>query len=129
MNEAASIVSRFTIELGRITLLASESLRSVFTVRPRVREVFAQMHFIGVRSQTVVLITGAFAGMVLCLQTFYQFQKIKMGAASLAVVSVGMTGEMGPVMTGLMVAGRVGAAITAQLGTMPGGGGDGKRHR
>ena len=118
MNEATGILSRFTLELGRIGLLAGESVRSLFTIRPRVREVLAQMHFIGIKSQTVVIITGAFAGMVLCLQTFYQFQKIKMGAASLSVVSVGMTGEMGPVLTGLMVAGRVGAAITAQIGTM-----------
>ncbi len=118
MNHTSGILSRFIIELGCLTMLVGESLRSFFTVRPRVREVFKQMHFIGVKSQSVVLITGAFAGMVLCVQTFYQFQKIKMGASSLGVVSVAMTSELGPVLAGLMVAGRVGAAITAQLGTM-----------
>lgn len=118
MNESAGRLSRFIIELGRMTMLAGECLRSFFTVRPRVREVFNQMHYIGVKSQSVVLITGAFAGMVLCVQTFYQFQKLKMGASSLGVVSVAMTSELGPVLAGLMVAGRVGAAITAQLGTM-----------
>ena len=74
MNHTSGILSRFIIELGCLTMLVGESLRSFFTVRPRVREVFKQMHFIGVKSQSVVLITGAFAGMVLCVQTFYQFQ-------------------------------------------------------
>jgi phospholipid/cholesterol/gamma-HCH transport system permease protein len=72
----------------------------------------------GVKSQSVVLITGAFTGMVLGAQTYYQFHKVKMDTATLAVVSVSMCSELGPVLTGLMVAGRVGAAIAAEIGTM-----------
>jgi phospholipid/cholesterol/gamma-HCH transport system permease protein len=56
--------------------------------------------------------------MVLGAQTFFQFHKVKMDTATLAVVSVSMCSELGPVLTGLMVAGRVGAAIAAELGTM-----------
>ena len=70
------------------------------------------------KSQSVVLITGAFTGMVLCAQTYFQFHKVKMDTATLAVVSVSMCSELGPVLTGLMVAGRVGAAFAAELGTM-----------
>jgi phospholipid/cholesterol/gamma-HCH transport system permease protein len=66
----------------------------------------------------VVLVTGAFTGMVLAAQTYLQFHKVKMDTATLAVVSVSMCSELGPVLTGLMVAGRVGAAIAAELGTM-----------
>ena len=66
----------------------------------------------------MVLITGAFTGMVLGAQTYFQFHKVKMDTAMLAVVSVSMCSELGPVLTGLMVAGRVGAAIAAELGTM-----------
>ena len=51
-------------------------------------------------------------------QTYLQFHKVKMDTATLAVVSVSMCSELGPVLTGLMVAGRVGAAIAAELGTM-----------
>jgi phospholipid/cholesterol/gamma-HCH transport system permease protein len=56
--------------------------------------------------------------MVLCAQTAFQFHKVKMDTATLAVVSVSMGSELGPVLTALMVAGRVGAAIAAELGTM-----------
>jgi phospholipid/cholesterol/gamma-HCH transport system permease protein len=77
-----------------------------------------QIHFIGVRSQSVVLVTGAFTGMVLAAQTYFQFHKVKMDTATLAVVGVSMCSELGPVLTALMVTGRVGAAIAAELGTM-----------
>jgi len=77
-----------------------------------------QMYFIGVKSQLVVLVTGAFTGMVLGAQTYFQFHKIKMDTASLAVVGVSMCSELGPVLTALMVAGRVGGAMAAEIGTM-----------
>jgi len=82
------------------------------------RDLLYQIYFVGVKSQSVVLITGAFTGMVLGAQTYFQFHKVKMDTATLAVVSVSMCSELGPVLTGLMVAGRVGAAIAAELGTM-----------
>jgi phospholipid/cholesterol/gamma-HCH transport system permease protein len=56
--------------------------------------------------------------MVLSAQTYLQFHKVRMDTATLAVVSVAMCSELGPVLTGLMVAGRVGAAFAAELGTM-----------
>jgi phospholipid/cholesterol/gamma-HCH transport system permease protein len=104
--------------LGRIALLAKESISSLFTFKVAWRDLLYQVYFIGVKSQSVVLITGAFTGMVLGAQTYFQFHKVKMDTATLAVVSVSMCSELGPVLTGLMVAGRVGAAIAAELGTM-----------
>lgn len=104
--------------LGRLSLLFAEVVRSLFIHRASGRELIYQTYFIGVKSQSVVLITGAFTGMVLCAQTYFQFHKVKMDTVTLAVVSVSMCGELGPVLTGLMVAGRVGAAIAAELGTM-----------
>jgi phospholipid/cholesterol/gamma-HCH transport system permease protein len=104
--------------LGRMTLLLTESVHSLFTRKLSWRDLIYQIHFIGVKSQSVVLVTGAFTGMVLCAQTFYQFHKVKMDTATLAVVSVSMSSELGPVLTALMVAGRVGAAMAAELGTM-----------
>src|SRR5260221_5086241 len=56
--------------------------------------------------------------MVLGAQTYLQFHKVKMHTATLAVVSVSMCSQLGPVLTGLMVAGRIGAAIAAELRTM-----------
>jgi len=104
--------------LGRLTLLLVEAIRSVFGQRFNIEGFLQQLHFIGVKSQSVVLITGAFTGMVLCAQTFFQFHKVHMDSATLAVVSVSMCSELGPVLTALMVAGRVGASMAAELGTM-----------
>jgi phospholipid/cholesterol/gamma-HCH transport system permease protein len=111
-------VSEWLEGLGSITLLAKESFGSLFTFKIAWRDLLYQLYFIGVKSQSVVLITGAFTGMVLSAQTYFQFHKVKMDTATLAVVSVSMCSELGPVLTGLMVAGRVGAAIAAELGTM-----------
>jgi phospholipid/cholesterol/gamma-HCH transport system permease protein len=105
-------------ELGQIALLTKDVLASAFTFKVAWRDLLYQIYFIGIKSQSVVLVTGAFTGMVLGAQTYFQFHKVKMDTASLAVVSVSMCSELGPVLTALMVAGRVGAAIAAELGTM-----------
>ncbi len=115
---AKQFVHEWFCGLGRGALLCRDILSSLCKVKPVWRDVLDEMYFIGVKSQSVVAITGAFTGMVLCLQAYFQFHKVKMDTASLAVVSVGMGSELGPVLTGLMVAGRVGAAIAAELGTM-----------
>src|SRR2546423_3778875 len=104
--------------LGCLALLARDAVASLFTLKVAWRDLLYQIYFVGVKSQSVVLITGAFTGMVLGAQTYFQFHKVKMDTATLAVVSVSMCSELGPVLTGLMVAGRVGAAIAAELGTM-----------
>src|SRR2546427_947340 len=104
--------------LGRLTLLAREAVASLLTFKVAWCDLLFQLYFIGVKSQSVVLVTGAFTGMVLALQTYLQFHKVRMDTATLAVVSVSMCSELGPVLTALMVAGRVGAAMAAELGTM-----------
>src|SRR5262249_45736075 len=103
---------------GGIALLLAEAIRALFTGKISFRDLVYQLYFIGTKSQTVVLVTGAFTGMVLCAQTYYQFHKVKMDTATLAVVSVSMCSELGPVLTALMVTARVGAAMAAELGTM-----------
>jgi phospholipid/cholesterol/gamma-HCH transport system permease protein len=110
--------SEWLAGLGRITLMARESVASAFTFKFDRRDLLYQIYFIGIKSQSVVLVTGAFTGMVLAAQTYYQFHKVKMDTATLAVVSVSMCSELGPVLTALMVAGRVGASMAAEIGTM-----------
>ncbi|HEY1790610.1 MAG TPA: ABC transporter permease [Verrucomicrobiae bacterium] len=104
--------------LGQICLLAREALGSLLKWKFSADELLYQIYFIGVKSQPVVLITGAFTGMVFGVETYFQFHKVKMDTATLAVVGVSMCSELGPVLTALMVAGRVGAAMTAEIGTM-----------
>jgi len=105
-------------QLGQLVILFGDLIRLTFTRRPRWSETIEQIYKIGWQSQVVVLITGAFTGMVFAVQTYHQFHKVKMDTAVGPVIAVAMARELAPVLTALMVAGRVGAAIAAELGTM-----------
>lgn len=115
---AGTWVGNWLTGLGRLAAMAREAALSLFTFKIAWRDLLYQIYFIGIKSQTVVLVTGGFTGMVLTAQTYFQFHKVKMDTATLAVVGVSMCDELGPVLTALMVAGRVGAAIAAEIGTM-----------
>jgi phospholipid/cholesterol/gamma-HCH transport system permease protein len=78
----------------------------------------SQIVEIGLLSQVLVIITGGFTGAVFSAQAFFQFNKLGMGSGVGAVVSVSLCRELAPVLTALMVAGRVGAAMSAEIGTM-----------
>ena len=104
--------------LGELALLAAETVQAIFIAPIRWRLFLRQMVEMGFRSQLVVIVTGGFTGAVFAAQTYFQFHRIGMESAVGAVVSVSMFRELGPVLTGLMVAGRVGAAIAAEIGTM-----------
>ena len=80
--------------------------------------IFKQMEFIGVKSVWIVVVTGCFTGMVLALQTYYGFRRFSSEALVGTTVALSMTRELGPVLTALMVTGRAGSAIAAELGTM-----------
>lgn len=113
----ARVISFFTY-IGEIVVLAGETFASLFTHKLRLRLFLNQVVEIGLRSQSVVVITGAFTGAVFAAQTFFQFNKLGMGSAVGAVVSVAICRELGPVLTALMVTGRVGASMSAEIGTM-----------
>jgi phospholipid/cholesterol/gamma-HCH transport system permease protein len=113
----ASLLS-FARYLGDIALLAGETVRGIFHGQVSLRLIVRQIYEIGFRSQMVVLVTGAFTGAVFATQTFFQFSRLQMETAVGPVVSVSMFRELGPVLCGLMVAGRVGASMSAELGTM-----------
>ena len=103
---------------GGVTLLAGETVRALFISPIRWSIIFRQIMEVGYRSQPVVMITGGFTGAVFAAQTFFQFRVLGMESAVGAVVSVSMCRELGPVLTGLMLAGRVGASMSAEIGTM-----------
>ncbi len=104
--------------LGELVLLFWETCVSIVRARLRWRLIFRQILEAGYRSQLVVLVTGGFTGAVFATQTFFQFHQVGMDSAVGAVVAVSMFRELGPVLTGLMVAGRVGASMSAEIGTM-----------
>ncbi|MCX7868976.1 MAG: ABC transporter permease [Terrimicrobiaceae bacterium] len=104
--------------LGGVGLLAWETMVSVACGRIRWRLFVRQVAEIGYGSQLVVVVTGAFTGAVFTAQAYFQFAALNMETAVGPVVTLAMFRELGPVLTGLMVAGRVGAAMTAEIGTM-----------
>ena len=104
--------------LGELTFLAVEALLSLIKTPIRWRLTLIQLLEVGFRSQLVVIVTGGFTGAVFAAQTYFQFHRLSMDSAVGAVVAISMFRELGPVLTGLMVAGRVGAAMSAEIGTM-----------
>ncbi|MEQ1859810.1 MAG: ABC transporter permease [Chthoniobacteraceae bacterium] len=108
----------FLSYLGEVALLVRDTVLLLPHARKRWRLVLGHIAEMGFRSQLVVTVTGAFTGAVFSAQTYFQFHRIGMESAVGPVVSLSMFRELGPVLAGLMVAGRVGAAIAAEIGTM-----------
>lgn len=105
-------------EFGRISMMLAESVYLGLKPPFKLNYIFKQMEFIGVRSVFVIILTGAFTGMVLALQSYYGFKKFGSEGLVGATVALSMTRELGPVLTSLMVTGRAGSAMAAELGTM-----------
>jgi phospholipid/cholesterol/gamma-HCH transport system permease protein len=106
------------LEVQEYVRMVGKVARSLVTPPFYLRDVVEQFEAIGVGSLTVVLLTGMFTGMVLALQSGITLDQF--GARSMVgrLVSASMVKELGPVLTGLMVAGRVGSGIAAELGSM-----------
>lgn len=109
---------RFLAYLGEIGKLAASVVDSLIHGKIRCRMVLEQVVETGFRSQPVVIVTGAFTGAVLAAQALFQFKPLGMETGGGALVSVAMLRELGPSVTALMLAGRVGAAMAAEIGTM-----------
>lgn len=113
-----SLTTRFLQYHGEIALLILETVKAPFLGGIRWRLVGQQIVSIGFGSQLVVIVTGAFTGAVFAAQSYFKFSEFGMESAVGSVVSISMCRELGPVLTGLMVAGRVGASMAAEIGTM-----------
>jgi phospholipid/cholesterol/gamma-HCH transport system permease protein len=118
MSFAQSWAKSALLEVQEYVLMVAKVARATVTRPFYIRDVVEQFETIGVGSLTVVLLTGMFTGMVLALQSGFTLDQF--GARSMVgrLVSASMVKELGPVLTGLMVAGRVGSGIAAELGSM-----------
>ncbi len=105
-------------EMGKILLLFISVLAWMFRPPLKLRNIFKQMEFVGVKSIFVVVLTGTFTGMVMALQGYYGFRMFSAESLVGSTVALGMTRELGPVLTSLMVTARAGSAMAAELGTM-----------
>lgn len=104
--------------LGKFTLFFLAALKTLLSTKLKFSKTFFQMNRIGVESLSIVVLTGLFTGMVLALQTYIGFQRVGGEQFIGAIVALGLIRELGPVLTALMVTGRVGSSITAEIGTM-----------
>lgn len=103
---------------GGIALLFRDTCALMVTRKIRWRAVVEQMNKIGVMSLPLVFLTALFTGMVLALQSAYQLRLFAAEKFTSDLISVSLCRELGPVLTAMVVAGRVGASIAAELGTM-----------
>ncbi|HYR76114.1 MAG TPA: ABC transporter permease [Pyrinomonadaceae bacterium] len=113
-----NIATRFLLELQEMSLLVGRAARGLFRKPRYVPETIAQMDSIGVGSLTIILLTGFFTGGVLTLQTYQTLASYGAVDQLGYLVSISLVRELGPVLTALMVTGRVVSAISAELGSM-----------
>ncbi|TVS11697.1 MAG: ABC transporter permease [Planctomycetaceae bacterium] len=104
--------------IGDMALFAWSTLYWLVSRRPRRGTLLPILYQVGVLSLPVVALTGTFIGMVLAVQSFFQFQQLRMETRLGAVINMTLARELGPVLAATMLAGRVGSAMAAELGTM-----------
>jgi phospholipid/cholesterol/gamma-HCH transport system permease protein len=108
----------FVQEVGKIIVFGSTSLRLIFAKPYRYLEVVRHMEFVGNQSIFIISLTGLFTGLALSLQIYLGFLKVNATNLVGPTVALGISRELGPVLTGLIVAARAGGAMAARLGTM-----------
>jgi phospholipid/cholesterol/gamma-HCH transport system permease protein len=104
--------------LGSLSLFTGRTLSWLFTRLPRRDTLLPNFYQVGVLSLPVVALTGTFIGMVLAAQSYSQFKSLHLENRLGAVINLSLVRELGPVLAATMLAGRVGSAIAAELGTM-----------
>jgi len=104
--------------LGDIALFAGGMFRWLFTASPKRGTLLPVFYQVGVLSLPVVALTGTFIGMVLAIQSYAQFHTIGLENKLGAVINMSLVRELGPVLAATMLAGRVGSAMAAVIGTM-----------
>ena len=104
--------------MGHMFLFLMNSIYLVFVPPFKFKVLIHQIRFLGSKSMAIILLTGAFTGMVLALQLFYTLRKFGSEALLGPAIALSLIRELGPVLSALMITGRAGSAITAELGIM-----------
>ena len=112
------VVLALLAEVGSIAIFLKDALLQGLTPTIYLRQILEQMMRIGYNSLPVVGLTAFFTGGALALQIYLGSSRFNAESLVASIVALGITRELGPVLAGLMVAGRVGASIAAELGTM-----------
>ena len=117
-NRLGAAVLRMLDSLGAVTLFMLDGLRHIFTSPRIVPRTIQQLYVIGYKSLFVILLIGIFCGMVLGLQGYYTL--VQFGSVGMlgSAVSLSLIRELGPVLTAIMLAGRAGSSMAAEIGVM-----------
>ncbi len=122
MKNLLTVIGRKTLAflsfVGGLSNLAYQSFYWAFMPPFKKERVFQQAKKAGVDSLPIVFLVAMFIGMIMALQTAYQMQRLGSEMYIASIVALSIVRELGPVITSLVVAGRVGAAITAEIGSM-----------
>lgn len=104
--------------VGTFSLFCWQTVRWLFLRFPRGETLWPNFYQVGVMSLPVVALTGMFIGMVLAVQSYFQFRQLGLETRLGALINMSLLRELGPVLAATMLAGRVGSAMSAELGTM-----------
>jgi phospholipid/cholesterol/gamma-HCH transport system permease protein len=118
ISDLGGVILDWVVVLGDVTLFFARTLSWIFTRLPRRETLMPNFYQIGVLSLPVVALTGMFIGMVLAVQSHSQFRQMHLETRLGAVINMSLVRELGPVLAATMLAGRVGSAMAAELGTM-----------
>lgn len=113
-----NVVLNFINEVGSFFLFGAQSFRLLFTKPYRYGEIIKHMEFIGNQSVGIIALTSAFTGLALSFQVYLGFKVLNATDLVGPLVALAISRELGPVLTGLIVAARAGGAMAARLGTM-----------
>ena len=111
-------LNQLILDCGRASIFFGQSVALIFKGPIRYEEIFKHMEFVGNKSVIIIAMTSLFTGLALSYQIFLGFQLVNATNLVGPTVGLGITRELGPVLTGLIVAARAGGAMAARLGTM-----------
>ncbi len=118
ITDLGGVVVHWVEVIGDVTMFSLRTFPWMFTRFPRWSTLLPNFYQIGVLSLPVVALTGTFIGMVLAVQSYAQFRALGFETRLGGVINMSLVRELGPVLAATMLAGRVGSAMAAELGTM-----------
>lgn len=111
-------IKGFILYFGKLTQLFLHLIRCIFSTKKRGKNVINQMLLLGVESFPLVSLIAVFTGIILAFQTAYQLQRMSSEIYIASLVALSLVRELGPVLTALIIVGRSGASIAAEISTM-----------
>jgi phospholipid/cholesterol/gamma-HCH transport system permease protein len=118
ISQLGNVTLRFIAELGRVAVFTADVVRTLFIRPSRFSDFIRELYKLGVLSLVIICVSGTAVGMVLGLQGYHTLVRFGAERSLGALVGLSLIRELGPVLAALLVTGRAGSAMTAEIGTM-----------